>query len=94
MNPQYEADFLHSTVPGAIGEYDLPDLAASLAPAKLLMVDVTDGNGDDLNTEEINKDLGVIRAAYQNKNAGNKLQFEPALQAEKLHDTLKKWLEN
>jgi hypothetical protein len=94
MNPQYEADFLHSTVPGAIGVYDLPDLAAFLAPGRLLMVGVTDGNGDNTNTEDVNKDLSVIKAAYQNKNANGELQIEPALQAGKLSDALKKWLEN
>jgi hypothetical protein len=94
MNPQYEADFLHSTVPGAIGVYDLPDLAAVLAPGKVLMVGVTDGNGDNTNTEDINKDLSVIKAAYQNKNATGYLQIEPALQAGKLSGALKKWLEN
>jgi hypothetical protein len=94
MNPQYEADFLHSTVPGAIGVYDLPDLAAFLAPGKLLMIGVTDGSGDNTNTEDINKDLSVIKAAYQNKNANGDLQIEPALQAGKLSDALKKWLEN
>jgi hypothetical protein len=93
MSPLYEADFLHSTVPGAIGVYDLPDLAASLAPARLLMVGITDGNGDT-NTADINKDLSVVKAAYQNKNANDELQIEPALRAGKLSDALKKWLEN
>jgi len=94
MSPLYEADFLHSTVPGAIGVYDLPDLAASLAPGKLLMVGVTDGNGDNTNTADINKDLSVIKTAYQIKNATGELQIEPALSAGKLSDALKKWLEN
>jgi len=94
MNPQYKAEFLHSTVPGAIGKYDLPDLAASLALRKLLMVGVTDGNGDHSNTEEINKDFSVIKTAYQNKNATDELQIEPALKGEKLLDSLKTWIEN
>jgi hypothetical protein len=74
--------------------YDLPDLAAVLAPGKVLMVGVTDGNGDYTNTKDIDKDLSVIKAAYQNKNANSELQFEPVLQAGKLSDALKKWLEN
>lgn len=94
MNPRYDADFLHSTVPGAIGKYDLPDLAASLAPGKLLMVGVTDGNGDHTNTEDINKDISVIRAAYQNKKATDKLQIESVATKEELSKSLKRWLEN
>jgi hypothetical protein len=94
MNEQYKADFLHSTVPGAIGVYDLPDLAASLAPGKLLIAGATDGNGDNTNTEDINKDLSVIKAAYQNKNANSSLEIESVLPAEKLSESLKRWIEN
>jgi len=94
MNPAYDANFLYSTVPGAIGVYDLPDLAGSLAPRKLFMVGVTDGNGDNRNTEDINKDLSVIKAAYQDKKAISELQIEPTTTMETLSKSLKRWIEN
>jgi cephalosporin-C deacetylase-like acetyl esterase len=93
MNEKYDPHFLQSTVPGSIGIYDLPDLAASLAPAKLLLIGVTDGNGNSSNTSDIDKDLSVIKAAYQNK-AKDKLQIIPFGSEETLSDNFKAWLEN
>src|SRR5699024_1137774 len=43
MHRLYEAQFIYSAVAGALKFYDLPDLAASLSPRRLTMVDVVDG---------------------------------------------------
>jgi hypothetical protein len=93
MNRLYDPHFIQSTVPASIGVYDLPDLAASLAPQKLVMVGVTDGTGSDKNSEDINRDLSVIKAAYDFKNANNKLQIAPALSQKNLDNILKSWIE-
>jgi cephalosporin-C deacetylase-like acetyl esterase len=93
MNRLYDPHFIQSTVPASIGVYDLPDLAASLAPQKLVMVGVTDGTGSDQNSEDINRDLSVIKAAYDFKNANNKLQIAPALSQKNLDNILKSWIE-
>jgi hypothetical protein len=69
-SPRYSQSFLFSTVPAVIGQYDLPDLAASLAPRKLLIAGCTDGNANSTNTVEIEKDLTVVRTAFQH-NAAN-----------------------
>jgi hypothetical protein len=63
MSPRYKPEFLHSTVAGAIGIYDLPDLAAGLAPKPLLLAGVTDGDGGT----DIDQDLSIIKTAYHNK---------------------------
>lgn len=89
MNPVYKPNFLHSTVPGAIGKYDLPDLAGSLAPRKLMLLGFTDGNGT--NTEDISDDLSFISGAYKLKDA-KQLQVVPAGSQEKLSAHLKHWL--
>ncbi len=75
MNRSYDPNFIHSTVPGALEAYDLPDLAASLAPRNLLIVDVTDGNGDNSNFKSINEDLSIIKAAYHYKKADGQLNI-------------------
>jgi len=93
MNRLYNPHFIQSTVPASIGVYDLPDLAGSLAPNKLLMVDVTDGTGNDKNTNDVNQDLSVIKGAYHFKNADSKLQITSALSSENLDSILKTWLE-
>jgi hypothetical protein len=91
MTPDYNADFLHSTVARSIGVYDLPDLMASLAPNALLLAGVTDGKGDN-NAAETEPDIAVIKAAYQ-RTAPDKLQIVPAGTIEKLADNFKKWIE-
>jgi hypothetical protein len=91
MDNDYNADFLHSTVAGSIGVYDLPDLAASLAPKSLLIAGVTDANGNISNDAEIRNDLSVIKAAYQ-RNAPNKLQIVNEGTISQLADQLKKWM--
>jgi cephalosporin-C deacetylase-like acetyl esterase len=91
MNPQYNPDFLHSTVAGSIGVYDLPDLAALLAPKKLLLIGVTDGNGSNSQTADIGKDLPVIKAAYQLR-APEQLQIVPATTAESAQAYFRTWI--
>lgn len=69
----YNPSFIHSTVFGALEKYDLPDLAATLAPRRLLIFNPTDGNGSIENAEEINRDMELIRSRYGHLNAENKL---------------------
>ncbi|HAQ19173.1 MAG TPA: hypothetical protein DCR40_08075 [Prolixibacteraceae bacterium] len=68
LNRFYKPSFILNTVPGALKAYDLPDLAASLAPRKLLMSGVTDGNGKNMDIESIHTDLAIIKTAYQYRN--------------------------
>jgi len=72
MNRFYHAGYVHNLVAGALKEYDLPDLAATLAPRKLMMAGTTDCNGET-GKENIEMDLSVIRNSYKAKNAGNQL---------------------
>jgi hypothetical protein len=73
MNRFYSPVFIASTVPGALGAYDLPDLSASLAPRKLMMVGTTDCMGKTADDATLNEDLIVIKTAYHNKNADEQL---------------------
>ena len=75
MNRFYNPDFILNTVPGALKAYDLSDLAASLAPRKLIMTGVTDGSGETTDTENINQDLSFIRTAYKAKRAEEQLKI-------------------
>ncbi|HEU4610220.1 MAG TPA: xylan esterase, partial [Chitinophagaceae bacterium] len=91
MDNDYEADFLHSTVAGSIGVYDLPDLEASLAPKALLIAGVTDANGNISNDADIVNDLSVVKAAYQHA-APDKLQIVSERTISQLADPLKQWI--
>mgnify|MGYP007064290108 CR=1 FL=1 len=73
MNRFYHTGFVHNLVAGALTEYDLPDLAATLAPRKLLMSGTSDGNGDKTGKEDIETDLTTIRNSYKKENSENQL---------------------
>jgi hypothetical protein len=76
-NRFYSSSFIPGVVPGALKEFDLPDVAASLAPRILLMAGVTDGNGKTEDTKAIDKDLAIIRNVYKMQNATDKLNIIP-----------------
>ncbi len=76
MNRFYDPSSIHGAVPGALKAYDLPDLAASIAPRKLMLVNVRDAAAESDNPEEIEKDMEVIRNAYRYKNAWESLIIE------------------
>jgi hypothetical protein len=92
MNRFYNSAFIQTTVPGALKSYDFPDLAAALAPRKLLMAGVTDGNGKSTDVESINTDLAIIKTVYQNRNAGNQLNIVSGEAIEKPYDLYAKWI--
>jgi len=71
-------------VPGALREFDLTDVAASLAPRNLMMTGVTDGNGKNDDMDAINEDLAIIKKVYKEHNATNKLIIIPLPQDKSL----------
>jgi hypothetical protein len=53
--------------------YDLPDLAAALAPRRLLVSAPTDGAGRKVDSASIREGLDIIRKGYRLKDAGSQL---------------------
>ncbi len=53
----------------------MPDLASSLAPAKLLIAGVTNAN-EQPSLEETEKDLEVIKNTYIRNNVQNRLEIQ------------------
>jgi hypothetical protein len=76
-NRFYTSSFIPGVVPGALKEFDLPDIAASLAPRCLLMAGVTDGYGKTDNSAAIDADLAIIRNVYKRKDAVRNLMIMP-----------------
>ena len=72
----YSPRFIHGAVPGMLESYDLPDLAASLAPRVLMLVNVIDGAGESDDQSEMDKDLSVIRNAYRQRASSGSLMIE------------------
>ena len=75
MNRFYNSGFIHNTVPAALRAYDLPDLAASLAPRKLMIAGTTDGNVKKTDQQNIEKDLSIIINAYQKRGPAGQLNI-------------------
>jgi len=69
----YNPALLYSTVPAALKGYDLPDLAGSLVPRPLLISGATDASARGTDAEGRDRDLAVVRSAYQHGEAGQKL---------------------
>jgi hypothetical protein len=69
----YNPAFIMSSVPGALKEYDLTDLAGCLAPRKLIIRDPVDAAGSKTERTSVDKDLQVIRNYYSSKNASDRL---------------------
>jgi hypothetical protein len=92
MNHHYSAAYVHSLVPAALTAYDLPDLAASLAPRKLMIADARDGAGNKTDSTIINKDLSIIKAAYHYKNADENLEIYTGDISENREDFYRAWI--
>ena len=92
MNRFYSSTYIPGTVPGALEAYDLPDLAASLAPRKLMIAGITDGLGNTTDPENIIEDIAIIKAAYQYRNAGEQLNIISRESIEKPYDLFMEWI--
>ncbi len=86
----YIPRFIHGAVPGMLAEYDLPDLAASLAPAKLLMINPVDGSGNAADSEITERDLSIVRRTYDAENASGSLMIRAG---DDIFDYLMEWID-
>ena len=75
-NRHYDSNFIPNAVAGALTAYDLPDLAASLAPRRLLMINPVDGAGRRADDALIANELAVVRSAYAAEEAGDEVRIE------------------
>ena len=76
-------DQLSQVVPGALTLYDLPELAAGLAPRPLTIHKAIDPLGRPLSKETGEQAYAAVRAAYERANAGEKLKLEGVEEAKK-----------
>ncbi len=92
MNRYYKSSFIPGTVPGSLKAYDLPDLMAALAPGKLLIAGLLDGNGNYADNEAITEDITFIKKAYQLKNSEDQLRVITGDISGKLYDLFLEWI--
>jgi hypothetical protein len=90
MNRFYNHKFIPYAVPGALGEYDLPDLAASLTPSRLIIAGMVDGNGKRDDKEGIKNAGEIIGNGYLRNKAPELLRITEDIQDENLFGIWKK----
>ena len=93
MSRYYNPAFIPGAVPGALRKYDLPDLAANIAPRKLFIYGVTDGMGSIKDITGINKDIGIIKKAYKQHNSSKNLLILTEQSDSSKYDILLEWLQ-
>jgi hypothetical protein len=71
----YRPEFIMTGVAGSIREYDLPDLAASIAPRNLIIINPVDGSGNMVTEYPVNRDLTIIADGYKSRSAQDKLEI-------------------
>ncbi len=71
VNRDYEPSFIPFTVAGGLGYYDLPDLVALLAPAKITIIDGLDHSGNVADSLTVQSDYDLVKDHYESMNSGN-----------------------
>ncbi|MEO8962730.1 MAG: acetylxylan esterase [Ginsengibacter sp.] len=90
-NRFYKPNFIPGAVPAALETYDLPDLAASLAPRKLMIAGSTDASGNS-GADGIREDLQVISNAYHVRNADDQLNISAGKSPGELNVLYGNWI--
>ena len=67
-NELYDARWVPSGVAGSVGVYDLADLAATLAPRPLWMVDPVDHQFNRVATSDLNEEWKITQEVFQSAN--------------------------
>ncbi|MBR9999715.1 MAG: acetylxylan esterase [Cyclobacteriaceae bacterium] len=92
QNKKYHPRYIQSSVPDCVKDYDLPDLAALLAPERLFMIDVRDQNGDILQDPNNHRDIQVIKNSYPGNNRESHFQIRDS-EGLSYEELLSEWLE-
>ena len=83
-----------SFLPGVIGEYDLRDVYAALAPREALILNPQDSQGRLASRGEIDEEFDWTRKVYETAGAAGFLSVETGLDTEKIRRLLGKWLDS
>ena len=89
----YDPAFVPSTVAGAMTAYDLPDLAASVAPRELLIVNALNGEGKEAGAGLLEQELAVVRSAYAKAGTENHLKVRKQEPGQVRKDVFSSWIE-
>lgn len=75
MSRFYRPQFINSFVPGSLTRYDLPDLAACIAPRQLLMFNTVDAEGKIVEERDLWNEYGFVRDCYRKEGVTDQLKL-------------------
>ncbi|MDZ7718369.1 MAG: acetylxylan esterase [Balneolaceae bacterium] len=90
----YDPGFISGAVAGSIQVYDLPDLAASFAPKKLLIINPVNGANEPVSKEDFNQDTRIIYKAYNHQNVSENIKITGNQTVKERVKSLEKWINN
>lgn len=93
LQRSYYSPFIPGAVAGMLEHYDLPDLAASLAPRKLALISAINGAGQPVTADDTQHDLGRIKEAYHARSAAENLTIRSDMSTSGLQALLEDWSE-
>jgi hypothetical protein len=93
-NTYYKADFLPPFVAGALTGYDLPDLLASFAPRKLLLVNVRNQMKNRVANPESEADLQFVKTHFLKTKAQQNLIIVNPGTRQSIGEILSGWTNN
>jgi len=73
---RYRTFHIPHAVPAALESYDLPDLAATLAPRRLALINLVDHAGDPADPGSVDSGYAIAREAYARAGAEEALSVE------------------
>ena len=92
LSHEYKPSFIHSTVAGAIEEYDLPDLIARLCPRKALIINPLSGNGLKADETKSKQNMLFPFKVYSEKNAFNNFGLQSNIDDQLVLEQVLSWL--
>ena len=88
----YKTSFIHSTVPGAINEYDLPDLIGYLCPRKVLMINPLTPNAEPAEEQRITENMYFPTGVYDKKKVKENFLIKSDLKKQEVAEQVMSWL--
>jgi dienelactone hydrolase len=92
VNKRYNPEWVHSMVPGALQQYDLPDLAALIAPRKLLYLNPVDHEGEMLSGDPATDKLNFTHRTFRDKNASEHFEIRLLEDSQSRTEAIIQWL--
>ena len=92
LSHDYKPSYIFSTVPGAIEEYDLPDLMAALCPEKTLIINPLLANGVKVGETKVGQTMRFPFKVYANNNSSDNFILKTEVNDEKVAGYVLSWL--